>query len=85
MISINVLEMVCVIVHMVAAILVCDHDDTDLSSYTVLLDWHDNTAACTWINGNCNHSMIGRRLGCLFVALLMAKILGLRLNGFSLT
>ena len=47
LISINVLEMVCVIVNMAAAIFVCDHNNFDLDSYPVLLNWCDDTAACT--------------------------------------
>ena len=78
MISINVLEMVCVIVNMAAAIFVCDHDGIDLSSYPVLLNWCDNTTACTWINRNCKHSMIGQQLGRLFVGLLMGTKIGIQ-------
>ena len=83
LISINVLEMVCVIVNMTAAIFVCDHDNFDLDSYPVLLNWCDDTAACTWVNKNCKHSMIGRRLGCLFVGLLMGAKIGIQAEWIS--
>ena len=67
LISINVLEMVSVIVNMAAAIFVCDHDDLDLSKFLLPLNYCDNTAACNWVNEHCKHSIIGRRLGCLLL------------------
>ena len=70
LISINVLEMICVIVNMAAAVFVCDHDAVALSSFPVLLNWCANTTACTWINKNCKHSMIRQQFGRLFVGLL---------------
>ena len=57
---------------MAAAIFVCDHDDLDLSKFPALLNYCDNTAACNWVDEHCKHSMIGRRLGHLFVGLLMS-------------
>ena len=63
LISINAFEMVCVVVNMPAAIFVCDRDGIYLSSY----NWCDNAAACTWININCKHSMLGRWLCCVCV------------------
>ena len=78
LISINVLEMVCVIVNMAAAIFVCDHDDIDLATCPMLLNYCDNTAACTWVNDNCKHSLIGRRLGRIFVGLIMGTKIGIQ-------
>jgi hypothetical protein len=43
-ISINVLEMVCVIVNYAAAIYVCWHDGIDLSHFPTILDWCENTS-----------------------------------------
>lgn len=83
LISINVLEMVCAIVNVAAAIFFCDNDCIALSSYLVLLNWCDNTTACTWINRNCKHSMIGQQLSCLFVGLLMGKNIGIQAEWIS--
>ena len=83
MISINVLEMVCVIVNVAAAIFGCDHDGIDLSSYPVLLNWCNNTAACMWINRNCKHKVVGRQLGRLFVGLLMGTKIGIQAEWIS--
>jgi len=78
LISINVLEMVCVIVNLASAIFICDHDGLDLATYPVLLNFCDNTAACAWVNDRCKHSLIGRRLGRLFIALLMSTRIGIQ-------
>ena len=83
LISINVLEMVCIIVNMAAAIFVCDHDNIDSDAFPVLLNWCDNTATCTWVNNNFKHSMIGRRLGRLFVGLLMSTKIGVQAEWIS--
>ena len=47
LISVNILEMVCVIITMVAAIFVCDHDNLNLSAFQVLLNECNTTSACT--------------------------------------
>jgi hypothetical protein len=83
LISINVLEMVCVIVNMAAAIFACHMDGIDLSHFPVLLNWCDNTSACSWVNSKCKHSLIGRRLGRLFVGLLMGTKLGIQAEWIS--
>ena len=44
LISIDVFDVVCVVVNMTAAISIGDHDDKDLRSYPVLLTGCDNTA-----------------------------------------
>ena len=62
-ISINVLEMVCVIVNYAAEIYVCWHDGIDLGHFPTILNWCDNTSACRWINTRCKESLIGRALG----------------------
>lgn len=77
-ISINVLEMVCVIINMVAAICACSVDDTDVSSNPVLLNFCDNTAACSWVNHKCKSSLIGRRLARLFVGLVLGTPIGIQ-------
>ena len=83
LISINVLEMMCAIVNMVGAIFVCGHDNIDLDAFPVLLNWCDNTAAYTWVNKNCKHSMTGRWLGRLFVGLLMSTQIGVQAEWIS--
>ena len=66
MILINVLEMVCVILNLAAAIFVCDQDMLDLSMFPVFLDLCDNMSSTTWVNKNCKYSLIGRRLARFF-------------------
>jgi len=78
LISINVLEMACVIINLAAAIFICDYDGVDLSKHPVLLNFCDNTAACAWVTDRCKHSLIGRRLARLFVALLMSTKIGIQ-------
>ena len=68
---------------MAAAIFVCDHDHIDLSKFPVLLNYCDNTAACNWVNEHCKHSMIGWRLGRLFVGLLMSTKIGVQAEWIS--
>ena len=83
LISVNVFEMVCIIVNMAAPISLCDHAGKVLSLYPVLLNWHDNTAACTRINRNCTYNMIGRRYSCFFVGLLLGTKIGIQVEWIS--
>jgi len=76
-ISINVLEMVCVIVNYTMAIYVCWHDGIDLGYFPTILSWCDNTSACRWINTCCKESLIGRALGCFLCGMIMGTALGL--------
>jgi len=76
-ISINVLEMVCVIVNYAAAIYACWHDGIDLGHFPTILNWCDNTSACRWINTRCKRSLIGRALGSFFCGMIMGTALGL--------
>ena len=76
-ISINALEMVCVIVNYAAAIHVCWHDKIDLSHFPAILNWCDNTSACSWINTRCKESLIGRALGRFFCGMIMGTALSL--------
>ena len=85
LISINVLEMVCIILNFAAAICVCAFDKIDLSTHPVLLNFCDNTSACSWVNKFCKHSMIGRRLGRMFVGLLMSTKLAVQAEWISTT
>ena len=85
LISINVLEMVCIILNFAAAICVCAFDKIDLSTHPVLLNFCDNTSACSWVNNFCKRSMIGRRLGRLFVGLLMSTKLAVQAEWISTT
>ena len=83
LVSINVLELVCVIVNMAASIFACYFDNEDLSSCPVLLNWCDNTAACSWVSYRCKNSLIGRRLARLLVGLLMGTKLGIQAEWLS--
>ena len=83
LISINVLEMLCVVINMCAAIFVCDHDKLDLSTHPVLLNFCDNTAACAWVNAKCKHSLMGRRLARFFIGLLMGTKIGVQAEWLS--
>ena len=82
-ISINVLEMACVILNLAASIVACCEDNIDLTSFPVLLNWCDNTSACSWINYKCKHSLIGRRLARLFIGLLMGTPIGIQAEWLS--
>ena len=77
-ISINVLEMICVIINFAAVIYVCHVDGINLEDFPLLLNWCDNTSACSWINKKCKDSLIGRALGRLFLGLLMSTKLGIQ-------
>ena len=77
LISINVLEMVCVILNLAAVIYFCDLDGVDLSTQPLLSNWCDNKSSCCWANTRCKHSLIGRELGKLFVGLLMSTPIGI--------
>ena len=48
LILINILEMVCIIVNMAAVIFVCDYNSIDISTFLILLNYCDNTLACSW-------------------------------------
>lgn len=82
-ISMNVLEMVVVVINLAAAIYICDRDNIDLSTHPVLRSWCDNTSACSWVNYRCKESMIGRELGKLFIGLLMGTKLGIQAEWLS--
>ena len=51
-ISINVLEMLCVVINFAASIYFCHTDGLDLDSFLVLLNWCDNTSVFSWVNWN---------------------------------
>ncbi len=76
-ISINVLKMVCMIVNYTVAIYVCWHDGIDLSHFPTILNWCNNTSACSWINTHCKESLIGCALGRVFFGMIMGSTLGL--------
>ncbi len=73
LISINILEMVCVIINLAAVIFFCDFDGVDLSTHPILSNGCDNMAACAWMNNQCKNSLIGREMGKFFIGLLMSK------------
>ncbi len=65
-ISINVLDMVCVIINYAAAIHAYWCDKNDLGHFPTILNWCDNTSACSLINTRCKESLIGHALGRVF-------------------
>ena len=77
-ISINVLEMVCVVINFAAVIYFCEVDGIDLSNCPLIHNWCDSTTACAWANSKCKNSMIGRALGRIFLGLLMSTKLGIQ-------
>ena len=77
-VSINALEMVCVIINFAAVIYYCDLDGVDMNTHPLLNNWCDSKSACAWVNKRCKHSMIGRQLGKFFVGLLMSTKLGIQ-------
>ena len=83
LISINVLEFVCVIINFAAAIYAIHVDGGSTDMYPVLCNWCDNTAACSWVNYKCKQSLIGRRLALLFVGLLLSTNLGIQAEWIS--
>jgi hypothetical protein len=83
LVSINVLEMICVVINFAAAIHVCWLDGIDLDAFPVLSNDCDNTAAVSWCNVNCKTSMLGRELGKVFVGLLMSTKLGIQAEWIS--
>ena len=82
-ISINVLETIVVIINYAATIYACYVDGIDLSTFPVLLNFCDNTSACSWINKKCRDSLIGRRLGRLFAGMLMSSDIGIQAEWLS--
>lgn len=82
-ISINTLEMVCVIINLAATIYTCWHDKLDLAHHPVVLNWCDNTSATCWINRRCKESLIGRALGRLFCGMLMSTKIGIQARWLS--
>ncbi|KAL7525764.1 hypothetical protein ACHAXR_001151, partial [Thalassiosira sp. AJA248-18] len=83
LISINVLEMACVIFNFAAAIVACFVDGISLDAFPMLANDCDNTSACSWVNVNCKTSMAGRALGRFFVGMLMSAKLGIQANWIS--
>ena len=83
MISINVLEMVCIIINLAAAIFVCNHDKLDLSMYPVFLDLCDNMSSTTWVDKNYKYNLIGRCLARFFIGLLMGTNIGIQAEWLS--
>ena len=84
-ISINALEMMCVIINYAAAIYICHLDGIDVSHAPTILNWCDNTSAVSWVNTRCKDSLAGRALGRLFCGLLMGSTIGLCTDWISTT
>lgn len=68
-----------------AAIYTCHVDKIDFLKYRVLLNWCDNksTTYCYLFIHRCKSSMIGQKLGCVFVGLLMSTDLGFQAEWLS--
>lgn len=77
-ISINCLEMLCIVVNFSACIYACWYDGVDMSCFPVLLNWCDNVSAGSWVNTRCKSSLLGRALGRLFCGLLMGSPLAIQ-------
>ena len=77
LVSINVLEMVCIIINYAAVIHICWLDGIDLSTYPVLMNGCDNASATSWVNSKCKTSLLGRELGILFSGLLTGTKIGI--------
>ena len=75
--------MAAIIINFAAAIVACDHDGIDLSTFPVLMNGCDNTAACAWIMKKCKTSLAGRALGRLFMGLLMSTNIGIQTEWLS--
>jgi len=84
-ISINALEMMCVIINYATAIHICHLDGVDISHAPTILNWCDNTSAVSWINTRCKDSLAGRALGRLYCGLLMSSTIGLCTDRISTT
>ena len=85
-ICINCLETVVVVVNFAAVIYTCHFDGIDITTIVpVLLNWCDNTSACSWINKRCKTSAIGRALGRLFMGMLMGTTIGIHAEWLSTT
>mmetsp|Transcript_38437 Transcript_38437/g.92017 ORF Transcript_38437/g.92017 Transcript_38437/m.92017 type:complete len:864 (+) Transcript_38437:1-2592(+) len=82
-ISINVLETVVVIVNYAAALCACHVDGVNVSACPVLLNYCDNTSACSWINKKCRDSLLGRRLGRVFAGLMWGREIGVQCEWLS--
>ena len=82
-ISINSLEMLCVLVNYAAALHICWLDGIDLTLAPTVNNWCDNTSACSWVNTRCKESLIGRALGRFLCGLLMGSNLGLSTTWLS--
>lgn len=85
LISINVLEMACVIINYAAAIYACHVDNISLDAYPVLANDCDSASACAWVNTKCKESLIGRALGRLFCGFVMSTKLGIKAEWISTT
>ena len=82
-IDINCLETVVVIINLAGTIVACHEDGIDLSWLPILLNWCDNTAACSWINKKCGGGLIARALGRLFIGLLMSTKISINAKWLS--
>ena len=83
LISINVLEMICVIINMAASIYFAWLDNHDMSTFPILANWCDNKAAHYWVETRCKSSLLGREMGRLFCGLLMGTNLGIQSDWIS--
>lgn len=85
LIDINCLETVVIIINLAGAIYTCHVDGIDLSCLPMLLNWCDNTSACSWVNKKCRTSLVGRALGRFFIGLLLGTDIGVQAEWLSTT
>ena len=85
LVSINVLEFVCVIINYAAAYTVLTTEKITEDPYPVILNLVDNTSAHNWTTHACKSSNIGRRLGRFFCGLLMGSHVGINSKWISTT
>lgn len=82
-VSINVLEMISVILTYCAALTAMEANNVTDDPWPVLLTWCDNKSAVRWITQACMTSEIGRELGRLFCGLLIDSKLGINSKWLS--
>jgi hypothetical protein len=82
-ISINVLELVTIIINYCALLHVVTTTSATNDPHPVLLNVTDNVSALSWTTGACRKSMIGHRLACFFCSLLIGSPLGINSKWIS--
>lgn len=82
-VSINVLELVSVMLNYCAALTILENEEITDDPWPVLLAWCDNKSAVKWITHACMSSEVGRELGRFFCGLLIDSRLGINSKWLS--